>query len=217
LPISRRLDLILKSIRLFLLVLFTLLSVAVFAQEDFSAEIVRHDQDKDRTPTKIYVTKDKMRVESAGRNGHSGAVIVNFATQTSSVLMPERNMYMDFPAGRGPGSQRTWNFFRTRDIDDACSDWLKLPSNQGGSCKKIGSDTVNGRSAVKFEGTNSKGETGNVWLDPKLGFPIKWQGKDGGGELENIQVGSQGASLFEIPAGYQKMEMPAGMPNMQPH
>ncbi|MGH9499723.1 MAG: hypothetical protein ACRD3L_11350 [Terriglobales bacterium] len=205
-----------KSFRLFLTILVICLSVAVFAQEDFSAEIVRHDQDQERTPTKIYVTKGKMRVESAGRDGHGGAVILDFATQTSTILMAERNMYMEFPAGRGPGAQRTWNFFRTRDVEDACSDWLKLPSNQGGSCKKIGSDVVNGRTTVKFEGTNSKGETGEVWLDPKIGFPVKWQGKDGGGELQNIQVGTQSPSLFEIPSGYQKMEMPAGMPNRRP-
>jgi hypothetical protein len=34
-------------------------------------------------------------------------------------------------------------------------------------------------------------------------------------EFENIHLGPQDPSLFEIPAGYQKMEMPAGMPTPQ--
>jgi hypothetical protein len=46
-----------------------------------------------------------------------------------------------------------------------------------------------------------------VWLDPKLRFPVKWQGKSSAGELRNIQEGTQSASLFEIPAGYTKMDI----------
>ncbi len=75
----------------------------------------------------------------------------------------------------------------------------------------MGNEQVNGRSTVKYEGTDSKGEKGSVWLDSKVRFPIKWQGKDGSGELQNIQEGPQPASLFEIPAGYNKFEMPQGM------
>jgi len=66
---------------------------------------------------------------------------------------------------------------------------------------------VNGRSTVKYEGTNAKGETGTIWLDPKLRFPVKWQGKNGSGELQNIKEGAQPASLFEIPDGFTKFDM----------
>ena len=61
---------------------------------------------------------------------------------------------------------------------------------------------MNGREHRQVRGDERQGETGAVWLDPKLRFPAKWQGKNGGGELRNIQEGSQPASLFEIPAGY---------------
>ena len=71
----------------------------------------------------------------------------------------------------------------------------------------VGNETVNGRSAVKYEGTNSGGEPSSVRLDPKLRFPVKWQGKSSGAELRNIQEGTQSASLFEIPAGYTKMDI----------
>jgi hypothetical protein len=99
-------------------------------------------------------------------------------------------------------------------VENACSDWLQLPQNKGGSCHKAGTETVNGRSCVKYEGTNANGETGTVWLDPKLRFPVKWQGKNSETwELRNIEEGSQPASLFEIPAGYTKFDM-GGMGGM---
>ena len=202
--------------RMFLLLALSLLTTALFAQEDFSADIVNHNQGKDAAPGKMYVTKDKLRFEGQDKGGHGGgAVIINMATQTSDVVMAERKMYLEFPQGQGPGAQRTWSFFRARDIDNACSDWQKLATNHGGTCKKIGSETVNGRSTVKYEATNQNGETSYIWLDPKIAFPIKWEGKNGGGELQNIKEGSQPSSLFEIPSDYQKMQMPAGMPNMQ--
>jgi hypothetical protein len=67
----------------------------------------------------------------------------------------------------------------------------------------VGNETVNGRSAVKDEATNSGGEPSSVRLDPKLRFPVKRQGKSSAGELRNIQEGAQSASLFEIPSPQQ--------------
>jgi hypothetical protein len=196
--------------------LFCLVSMAVFAQEDFSADVVRLTQDKQPTPMgKIFATKDKLRFESREQNGHQGVMIMNLASQSSAILIPERKMYMDFTPGQGPGAQRTWAFFRPSDIDDACTSWHKMATNNShwGSCKKIGSETVNGRSTIKYEGTDTDGKTNVVWLDSKLVFPVKWQGQNDGGELQNIKEGSQPSSLFEVPADYQKMQMPA-MPNM---
>src|ERR1700679_1522945 len=80
---------------------FAVMFAATFAlaQAEFSAEIV--DLQKPGTPStaKIYFAKDKMRVESQNANPHGGgAVIVNFAAQTTTVLMPQQHMYMEMPA-----------------------------------------------------------------------------------------------------------------------
>jgi hypothetical protein len=42
---------------------------------------------------------------------------------------------------------------------------------------------------------------------PNYASRSKWQGKSSAGELRNIQEGTQSASLFEIPAGYTKMDI----------
>ena len=191
-------------------------TTAVFAQEDFSAKAVNLQAGKDPTnQAKVYVTKDKMRIESSEPNGHAGAVIVNFSTQTSTILMPERKMYMQFAQNQGPAAQHMKGLFHIGDANDACADWQRISAKPGSKCRKVGSDTVNGRSTVKYEGTSDNGTVGYFWIDSKLHFPIKWQEPDRGGELQDIKEGSQPASLFEIPSDYQKFQMPAGMGNMQ--
>jgi hypothetical protein len=184
----------------------------VLAQAEFSAEIV--DLQKPGTPStaKIFFAKDKMRIESQTTSAHgAGAVIINFGTQTSMVLMPQQHMYMEMPMQAQ--SQRmtfTGSFFQTGDVENACGDWQKIGGHQDSTCHKVGSETVNGRSTVKYETANASGDVGYFWLDPKLRFPVKWQGKNSG-ELRNIQEGTQPASLFEVPAGFNKMVMPGGM------
>jgi hypothetical protein len=196
-------------------------ATAVFAQEDFSATVVNQKAGKQTTtPTKLYVTKDKMRIDSSQPNGHGGSMIINFSKQTSDILMPERKMYMEFPQGQGPGAQRLQGIFRVGDVENACAEWPKIANKSSAKCRKVGSDTVNGRSTVKYETTSENGKVSNFWIDPKIRFPVKWQDTDsegGGGELQDIKEGSQPASLFEIPSDYQKMQMPAGMPNTPHH
>jgi len=186
-------------------------SVAL-AQTEFSADMV--DAQKG-SQAKIYMAKDKMRFEPAekGQRG-MGAFIVNLTTQTSTVLMDQQHMYMEMPSQMA-AQRNPYKFFRVDDVENACGDWLQQQWNKGGTCHKVGSDTVNGRSTVKYEGTNSNGDAGTVWLDTKLHFPVKWVGKNGGGELRNIQEGSQPASLFEVPAGYTKFDMGSMMQRPQ--
>ena len=162
----------------------------------------------------VYFGKDKMRFDSIGSGDQGGFVILDFASESFLVLMARQHMYMEMPA-TAMENRGVFHFFRSGDVDNACSDWLKLEYNKGGSCHKVGSETVNGRSTVKYEATNANGEVSHFWLDPKLRFPVKWEGKNGGGELRNIQEGSQPASLFEIPAGYTKFDMGGMM--QQPH
>jgi len=206
--------------RMLCLALFSLLATAVFAQEDFSADIVRSNKGQQMSEGKIYVTKDKMRFESEGGNDRNAVAIVNFATRTNRVLMPAQKMYIEMPGGMGPAAQRTRNFFRPADPENACSDWMKLTTKPGAECHKVGSATVNGRNTVEDEAKASDGGAGHIWLDRKILFPVKWDDKDGGeGELRNIKEGSQPAALFEVPSDYQKMDMGnMGMPGgAHPH
>ena len=190
--------------------LLVLGSIAL-AQTEFSADVVE-TRKAGSVPTKVYFGKDKMRFDSAesGDRRGGGSFIMDLSNESYIVLMPKQHMYMEMPA-KMMESRGVFSFFKSGDVENACSDWLKLVPNKGGTCHKAGSETVNGRSTVKYEGTNSKGEASSVWLDSKLRFPVKWDGKNGGGEMQNIKEGAQPASLFEVPAGYTKMDMGAMM------
>ena len=200
--------------RIALVLCFLVFSLTPLFAQEFSGDFVKTKGNSPGPVGKIYVGKEKIRFESERQGGGSAVVLINYATQTTTVLMPERKMYMEMTSSQAPGPQRTWTFFRTLDVDNACADWLKMVNKPNGTCHKVGSDTVNGRSTVKYEGTSGNGEVGDVWLDKSLRFPIKWEEKNNGGEMQNIKEGSQPSSLFEIPGDYQKFQMPAGMQGM---
>jgi hypothetical protein len=189
--------------------IFCCLSSLLFGQA-FSADLIsnRMESNETSTPGKIYVGKDKIRLEpkdSGGMSAMDGVMIVDLRTQTSVILLPQRHVYIESMPGRV--LQRSFSFFRPADIEDACPDWQKPARKPGGSCHRVGHEMVNGRDAVKYEGTSAEGETGAVWLDTKLRFVVQCKGKNSGDELRNIQEGSQPGSLFEIPADYQKMDV----------
>ena len=194
---------------------FLAMAHVALAQE-FSADVFNQRQDK-AVLHKVYATKGKIRFEVESMNAAMGpsAVILDEAKNNYIVIMAERHMYMDAPQMMvRPLANKFW---RVQDVNDACPQWKKTAEEGGvaqnwGSCTKIGSDTVNGRSTVKYEGVSSKGEKGYVWIDTKLHCVIKTDGGTGGGiELRNIQEGSQPASLFEVPSGYTKFDMGAMM------
>ena len=148
---------------------FLLVASFALAQSEFSAEMVDTEKSGNPTQAKIYLARDKIRIESGVGNAKgSGAVIMNLATQTYTVLMDKQHMYMEMPT-QTTGQRTMYNFFHTGDVESACVDWLQQAKNKGGSCHK--------------------------------------EGENGGGELRNIQEGTQPASLFAIPAGYTKMDM----------
>jgi len=194
-------------IRLSCFVALLVLGSVALAQTEFSADVVE-TRKAGQVPAKVYFGRDKVRFDSADTNERSGggSVIMNLKDESYLILMPKQHMYMEMPA-KMMENRGMFHFFQTGDVENACAEWLKQDKNKGGTCHKVGGETVNGRSTVKYEGTNSSGEASSVWLDSKLRFPVKWDGKNGGGEMQNIKEGTQPGWLFEIPAGFSKMDM----------
>jgi hypothetical protein len=196
---------------------FALVLAASFAvaQTEFSADVVDLQKAGAPTQARMYFTKDKLRVEPQNGGAHGGgAVIINLATQTATVLMAQQHMYMELPVqAQGQRMAYASAFFQTGDVENACGDWQKMGHNST-NCHKVGHETINGRDTVKYESTNASGEISHFWIDPKLRFPVKAEAKNSSWELRNVQEGAQPASLFEIPAGFTKMDM-GGMMQQQ--
>ena len=195
------------------------LSATFALTQDFSADVVKEKSDNSGL-SKIYATKNKIRFEVQERNAAMGpsALIYDASQMKYTVIMAERHMYMDAPPMLvKPIVEKFW---RVDDVNDACPQWKKVAEEAGtyknwGSCTKVGSDTLNGRSAVKYEGVSNKGEKSYFWVDTKLQCVVKGTSQNGGIELRNIQEGSQPASLFEVPAGYTKFDIGSMMQQMQ--
>ena len=82
--------------------------------------------------------------------------------------------------------------------------------------KQVGTETVNGHPTKKYLITyKSVKKTDQLyqWWATDINFPVKSSAVDGSWtqEYRNIKMGSQPNSLFEVPSGYNKFDMPGGM------
>lgn len=192
----------------FCAMLFSLLTLSLFAQE-FSADFYQANKARrGSSPTKIYVSNDKMRIEGGDTGPMQGAMILDLANQKNVFLVPAQKMYVESMPGMGPAKKDIW--FRPTDPNNACPQYEAMVNkynNGPASCHKIGPDVVDGRAAIKYAGTSKNG-SGYAWIDPKLRFVLKWEDDKGNAvELRNIKEGHQDASLFEVPSDYHKFDM----------
>jgi outer membrane lipoprotein-sorting protein len=184
------------------LVLAVLLSgvSALALAAEFSADMV-HKMGTMVKEGKVYVKGTKMRTESGMGQGIS---IVDGTTGTVWVLQPAQKMYMEMKKGAHQPMQTTQSDEELAKLADK---------------KHLGTETVNGYQCEKYLYTYRDKALGTMtmWVATKLGHAIKMvhQSREGESSFEyrNIKEGGVADSLFQVPAGYTKMEMP-GMPGM---
>ncbi len=181
---------------------------AVCRAQEFSADIVyfatgdpnppaSRAQTSAHPPSKLFVSKDKMRLETRGLTGT--ILLVNKGERTAYALFPAQKEYQ--PLSGGPSE-----YFRVQDAENACPDWQKA-ADQKIICEKVGPEVVEGRQTVKYQNKGAADTaTWAVWIDLALKYVVKWEGDKTGAELRNIQEGVQAAELFAVPAGYQALK-----------
>jgi hypothetical protein len=158
----------------------------------FSAEVI-NTFGKETHRGKIYTIEKAMRMEGE-EQGQKGITIIRYDRKVMWILMPEQKMYMEM-GNLGAGA-----------------DWSRL---EGAKVQResLGTEQVGpyhcdkSRVRVTYEG---KVYTSIQWAAKELdGFVVKTQGEKGEWttEYQNIRLGPQDPSLFEIPSGYQKMSM----------
>ena len=168
---------------------------------------------------KVYFSLPRMRIDmtdsgrgpAAGPMGGKVSMIVDSNAKMMYMLMTEQHMYMEFSTEQT--SQMTQRMPKYQDMfhgNDPCA------GREGTTCKKLGTETVNGRTCDKWEITEKSGKTETFWIDQKLHFPIKTVVGDITTNYTNIKEGPQDAALFKVPDGYQKMDM-GNMGGRRPH
>jgi len=193
---------------------FQVSSVCAPAQgTDFSAEMVANTKGDARPSIqKIYVHGDRIKLIDAtpDKRNSGGYMLYDIGARKMYFVMPDHQAYMDMTAAVNTSKESPWLLFRPHNPDDACPDWQQLSSSFHTTlnCKRVGIEVVNGRPAMKYEGSEAgKSDKGYVWIDSKLGFLLKMQDEKSVTVLQNIMENPQPASLFEIPSGFQKMNM----------
>jgi len=161
--------------------------------QSFSADIVSSSGDGEMAG-KMYFQNGLVRMEMAG-----AVTITRSDLKLVWVIMPGQPMYMEQP------------------MTPSNAAMTQAVSGEGQIERKaLGNEIVNGRNTDKFEVTYRRPTGQEVvyeWIDPAIQMPIKMVAGDGTWKMEyrNVKVGPLDASLFEVPAGYQKMQIP-GMP-----
>lgn len=156
---------------------------------------------------KVYSTPDMERRENE-QDGNNSIIIVRHDKKVTWMLMPDDSSYMEMKMGTGGQGKQEGGDLSAYDIKTT----------------KVGSETVNGvkttKSKVIMTGPKGAKLGGFIWTS-KDGITVKLDAisVDKGSkerfktELTNLQIGKQDPALFEIPAGYTKMDF-GGMGGM---
>jgi hypothetical protein len=146
-------------------------------------------RDREAVSVRVYVSGERLRVEPATLPGY---IIVDRGAGRALMVMRQPHIYFETPAQ----SELVRNF---------------LPSERMRFTRK-GSERVAGLSCTVWDVQAPGGRSGQVCVTSD-GIVLRGQGHDpqyGSGSVEAVSVtyAPQPASLFQLPAGYLRMETP---------
>ncbi|MEK7411926.1 MAG: DUF4412 domain-containing protein [Planctomycetota bacterium] len=101
----------------------------------------------------------------------------------------------------------------TQPLSDTAGPMKDPTTDPAATWKKVGAETINKIACDKYEYTSKSGN-GVAWIDGTRNVLIRVQGggKSETADFSDYTIGAQKADLFEVPAGYQSMGAPGGMP-----
>ncbi len=172
---------------------------SAFGAAQFSADTVQTGPQGQSVTGKRYVGEGKVRTDAA-HGGQTMVQIVDSAQGVSYVIFPDQKSYTEFrtaPAApkAGPGA-------------NPCA------GMQDVTCRKVGSETMSGRAATKWEmtgGAAAQGKTITWWIDDERGVPLRMQYSDGSA-LEAKMVGKEQHEGRSV----EKWETVMSRPGQQP-
>lgn len=184
------------------LLCFVLISSSYAAE--FSADMIQ------TTPQgmfkgKFFVKENNFRQETE-MAGERQIMIFRHDKDTVWMLMPREKMYMEMQSDP-----------QTQNVPQLDHQTIENMAEK----KYLGTETVNGYACEKNQYIYHDKSMGTMtqWFSNELNFPIKMEMDGPSGhmtsEYKNIREEKLSNTLFEIPAGYQKMPMPGMMPGME--
>ncbi|MBT8392648.1 MAG: DUF4412 domain-containing protein [Ignavibacteria bacterium] len=169
-------------------------SFTCFAQ--FTADMVVTEGEVVRT-NKFYSQNQfyRMDIEEQGQEGY---VIVDHNEGVTKVVMPAEQMYMEMSS---TGMQSMSN-----DVFQSIE-----KQKEQYETNLVGTETINGFECDKYEVLIDGSVVSIFWQSEDIEYPIKvvsGANSEMVMELKNIVAGDVDDSMFQIPDGYTKMDMP---------
>lgn len=154
------------------------------------------DADGRQLPMEMSHNDGTMRIETSFE-GQQAVILLDMMAEDATILIDAQGMRMamDIPASEA-------------DYTPEAPDSLPDP---------IGSDTVAGEPCDIYRVDDpDTGETGDMCMtEDAIILRVESEGQVVF-EAEEFERGPQDPSLFEVPEGYQRMQMPSGMGGMMP-
>ncbi|MFZ2448345.1 MAG: DUF4412 domain-containing protein [Syntrophobacteraceae bacterium] len=180
----------------FAVIFFSMLALALLAfpphgsaaAVEFSADMVIQPKGDEAMTGKIFVKGDKVRQETA-EEGETQIMIIRPDKKVTWMITPEEKTYMEMPYQAEDKTFEEWTVEKEK------------------KSKFLGEETVSDLPCKKYESVED-GEKTFFWISQRFPFPIKVEDAEVTMEYKNIKDGPVADSLFELPAGYQKMSMP---------
>ncbi|MCG3177185.1 MAG: hypothetical protein MOGMAGMI_02153 [Candidatus Omnitrophica bacterium] len=178
------------TVGVFVAALCGLMPVTAAAMDgEYSAKMVIYESQGGTAEGQVYVSKGKMRFDTP-----LGGNITRQDLNLTWVLMPDQQMYLE----------------QALDVTAMRQTSSKVPGEV--ERKPLGKETVDGVETEKYLITYTEGPHTlqmHQWLGPE-GLPRKLEALDGSWRIEyrDLKPGSPDPSVFEVPAGYQKMTVP---------
>lgn len=191
-----------KRVLLALAALVFTATVCMAQAKDFTADMTQSAGAMQITG-KTARKGNKQRTEINSPMGKQ-IIIVRGDLKKVWMISPDQKSYVEQPIPEGQNV--------------APENWRKMMPKEA-KVKKVGSEKINGHQCDKFTVAGGQA-TQTLWVSNVLGFPIRMitnvKGPDGKPaevrmEYTNIKLGAPADSLFNLPAGYKKTDMPAGM------
>jgi hypothetical protein len=159
-----------------------------YAAVEFSADMVIIPKGEEAMKGKIFVKGEKVRQETMEED-EMQIMIIRPDKKVTWMITPEEKTYMEMPY---------------QSSDKTFEEWT---AEKEKNAKFLGEENVAGMPCKKFEITEDDEKT-VFWLSKQFPFPIKVEDAEVTMEYKNIKLGSLDDSLFELPAGYEKMAAP---------
>jgi len=160
---------------------------------EFSADTIATFKGEQKVQGKMYFKPDKFRMDMKTHGDMH--MITRIDKKVVWNVMPAQKMYMEMP----------FNLKNKPKVDEKFEGEIER--------KLVGNESIDGHPTKKYLITykaGSKTEQVYQWFATDINFPVKTAAVDGSWsqEFRNVKIGPQPNSLFELPAGYQKMQMP---------